>query len=193
MDREIIMQIEIIKSKRKSISVEVKRDLQVVVRAPLRMSDKRINEFIREKQGWIEKNIMLMKARTEMEAKPEKPPKFTESEIADTKQKAKADIPKRVQELAVLMGADYNRVSIKALKSRWGSCSAKRNLNFNCLLALCPSEVVDYVIIHELCHLKELNHSKNFWAEVSKYCPDYKAQKLWLKLHGNELIDRLEL
>ena len=186
------MQIEIIKSKRKSISVEVKRDLQVVVRAPLRMSDTRINEFIREKQSWIEKNIMLMKARTEKEAKLEKPPKFTGDEIAAVIQRAKADIPQRVQELAALMGADYNRVSIKSLKSRWGSCSAKRNLNFNCLLALCPSEVVDYVIIHELCHLKELNHSKKFWAEVSKYCPDYKAQKLWLKLHGNELIDRLE-
>lgn len=187
------MQIEIIKSKRKSISVEVKRDLQVVVRAPLRMSDKRINAFIGEKQGWIEKNILIMKKRAEMEAKREKPPKFTGDEIAAVIQRAKADIPQRVQELAALMGADYNRVSIKALKSRWGSCSAKRNLNFNCLLALCPSEVVDYVIIHELCHLKELNHSKKFWAEVSKYCPDYKAQKLWLKLHGNELIDRLEL
>lgn len=186
------MQIEIIKSKRKSISVEVNRDLQVVVRAPLRMSDKRINAFIGEKQGWIEKNILIMKKRAEMEAKREKPPKFTEGEIAAVIQRAKADIPQRVQELAALMGADYNRVSIKALKSRWGSCSAKRNLNFNCLLALCPSEVVDYVIIHELCHLKELNHSKYFWAEVSKYCPDYKAQKLWLKLHGNELIDRLE-
>lgn len=186
------MQIEIIKSKRKSISVEVNRDLQVVVRAPLRMSDKRINAFIGEKQGWIEKNILIMKKRAEMEANREKPPKFTGDEIAAVIQRAKADIPQRVQELAALMGADYNRVSIKALKSRWGSCSAKRNLNFNCLLALCPSEVVDYVIIHELCHLKELNHSKNFWAEVSKYCPDYKAQKLWLKLHGNELIDRLE-
>ena len=75
-------------------------------------------------------------------------------------------------------------------KSRWGSCSAKGNLNFNCLLMRAPEEILDYVIVHELCHRKEMNHSDRFWAEVEKVMPSYKERRKWLKDHGNELMKK---
>ena len=74
----------------------------------------------------------------------------------------------------------YGRITIRAQRSRWGSCSSKGNLNFNCLLMLTPSEIRDYVVVHELCHRIELNHSAYFWAEVARILPDYKECRKWL-------------
>ena len=92
---------------------------------------------------------------------------------------------------AALVGVTYGRITIRAQKSRWGSCSGKGNLNFNCLLMLCSEDVRDYVVVHELCHRKELNHSPRFWAEVEKVLPGYKVQRKWLKDNGGGLIRRL--
>lgn len=84
-------------------------------------------------------------------------------------------------------GFPYGRVAIKEQKSRWGSCSRQGNLNFNWRLLLAPAPVLDYVVIHELCHLKELNHSPRFWQLVALACPDHAAQRGWLRRHGREL------
>jgi predicted metal-dependent hydrolase len=84
-------------------------------------------------------------------------------------------------------GFQVGRVAIKEQKSRWGSCSRQGNLNFNWRLLLAPLSVLDYVVVHELCHLKELNHSSRFWRLVARVCPDYAAQRRWLRLHGREL------
>ena len=81
----------------------------------------------------------------------------------------------------------YGRVTIRQQRSRWGSCSAKRNLNFNWKLILAPPECLEYVVIHELAHLKVFNHSEAFWDEVRKRMPDYDVWRKWLKLHGQEL------
>ncbi len=89
------------------------------------------------------------------------------------------------------MGVSYGRITIRSQRTRWGSCSSKGNLNFNCLLLLCPEAVQDYVVVHELCHRKELNHSPKFWAEVERICPDYKTHRKWLKENGSSLIGRL--
>ena len=91
-----------------------------------------------------------------------------------------------------MVGVTVGRVTIRNQKTRWGSCSTKGNLNFNCLLMLCPEEVRDYVVVHELCHRKELNHSARFWAEVEKILPDYCIKRKWLKEHGIEIIGRME-
>ena len=84
-------------------------------------------------------------------------------------------------------GYRYGRVSVKSQKSRWGSCSRLGNLNFNWRLLLAPLAVLDYVVIHELCHLKEMNHGARFWQLVARACPDYAAQRRWLRQHGREL------
>jgi predicted metal-dependent hydrolase len=103
-------------------------------------------------------------------------------------QQAKIFIPQRTEQLAKLLQTNYNRITIKDLKSRWGSCSQLRNLNFNFRLVLAPPAIVDYVIVHELCHLKELNHSKLFWLEVERFCPEYKQHRQWLKTNGQSLF-----
>jgi hypothetical protein len=117
--------------------------------------------------------------------------KLTPRELDSLKREAKFLIPERVRYFSAKLGITYGRIAIRAQRSRWGSCSSKGNLNFNCLLMLTPREVIDSVIVHELCHRKELNHSKAFWALVYEAMPDYKIWDKWLKDHGHELISLL--
>lgn len=100
---------------------------------------------------------------------------------------AHIQIPKRVRYYANIVGESYERIFIKNQKSRWGSCSSARNLNFNWRLMMAPITVLDYVVVHELCHLKQMNHSKEFWAEVENVLPDYKERKKWLDENGRLL------
>ncbi len=185
------MDIEIKKSKRKTLAIEVKNDLRVIVRAPLFVSNRDIQKFIEEKSAWVENAIEKVKVRNEQE-KRNTTQKFTADEIRSLADKALEIIPKRVEHYAKIMGVSYDKITIRNQVSRWGSCSAKGNLNFNCLLMLCPAEVMDYVVVHELCHLKEMNHSKKFWSLVESFCPEYEQHKKWLRENGNELIGRLK-
>jgi predicted metal-dependent hydrolase len=100
-------------------------------------------------------------------------------------------ISQRIDKLSSMMGIGYKRISIRGQKTRWGSCSRKRNLNFNWKLLMAPEPVIDYVIIHELTHLKEMNHSKRFWKLVAQYCPRWREHKKWLKQHEADLTARL--
>ena len=181
--------IKIIRSNRKSISIEIKKDLSVIVRAPFLMKDKEINNFVESKKDWLEKHIIDMQKRTEQSASIEK---FTSEEVKSLADKALDYIPKRVAYYSPIIGVDYGRITIRNQVSRWGSCSAKGNLNFNCLLMLTPSDVIDYVVVHELCHRKEMNHSPKFWNEVENVLPNYKSSRKWLKDNGGVLIDKLK-
>jgi len=104
------------------------------------------------------------------------------------RENAKIYLPRRVYELAEMHGFEYEKVRIKNQKTRWGSCSAKRNINLNLRLMMAPDEAIDYVIIHELCHLRELNHNPAFWALVESCCPKYRHWEAWFKQHGPSLI-----
>lgn len=95
---------------------------------------------------------------------------------------------KRVRDLSKKLNLSYNRVFIKDQKTRWGSCSQQRNLNFNWRLVMASLQVQDYVIAHEIMHLIEPNHSKRFWALVEEICPDYKAHRAWLRKNGRQLL-----
>jgi len=97
-------------------------------------------------------------------------------------------LPMRAEELAHKHGFKFARVRIKNQKTRWGSCSAKRNINLNMRLMMAPDGAIDYVIIHELCHLRELNHSAAFWALVESYCPEFRHWRAWFRQHGPSLI-----
>jgi len=101
-------------------------------------------------------------------------------------------LKERVGHWAALMGLDYGRVFIKDQRSLWGSCSTKGNLNFNWRLAFAPKEVLDYVVIHELAHRREMNHSKRFWAVVAGYCPGFREHRRWLNDNHRALRRRRE-
>ena len=180
-------EVSVIRSKRKTISVEIRAN-QVTVRSPLRMSEKDIEKFVESKRNWIIKHLKL--AAEKQKALGDIEP-FTENEIKGFVAKAKEVIPPKVEAYAKKIGVTYNRITIRCQRTRWGSCSSNGNLNFNCLLVLLPDEVIDSVIVHELCHRKYMNHSVNFYAELSKYFPDFKRCDKWLKENGNKLIRRI--
>ena len=180
------MTYELIRSNRKTIAVQIERDGRIIVRAPLRMPDRDIQSFLASKSAWIAKHLAAIQQRQQSAD-----PAFAPEQLQQLADASKRDLPYRVARFAALIGVTYSRITIRAQKSRWGSCSAKGNLNFNCLLMLCPEDVRDYVVVHELCHRKELNHSPRFWAHVEAVLPGYKAQRKWLKENGVSLIRRL--
>ena len=182
------MDIELIRSDRRSLCIEITSDCKVLVRAPRRMPERDINRFIGEKADWIDIHLRKMQKRREEQNKaPETGRALSEQDIRLLTTRAKRVIPSKVRKYAEIIGVDYGRITIRMQKSRWGSCSGQGNLNFNCLLMNAPEEIIDYVVVHELCHRKEMNHSPRFWAEVEKILPDYKNRRKWLKDHGNEL------
>ncbi len=185
-----------IKSKRKSIGITVKPDGSVIVRAPLGCSKKRAEAFVVDKLEWIEKAQRKMAERRAAAGLADEDSRseagaFTAQEISRLKKQAKNILPDLVEELARTIGVTYGTVSIRTQKTRWGSCSSKGNLNFNCLLMLFPESVQRYVVVHELCHRKEMNHSAAFWNEVAKYHPSYREDRMQLKEKGCYLLNRL--
>ncbi len=184
-------EIQIIRSKRRSIALEIKPNLQIFVRAPYRASDREIRQFVEEKSGWLEKHLaMARKRRAELESR-QREPALTMEELRNLAEEAARVIPERVRYFAPIVGADYGRITIRNQKTRWGSCSGRGNLNFNCLLMKTPPEVLDYVVVHELCHRKEMNHSNRFWAEVERVLPGYRDARKWLKENGGDIIGRM--
>ena len=180
-------EIKLIRSKRKTISIEITKDAKVIVRAPYYTPVSEINSFIGEKADWIHKHLTKMEKLKE-ERDNSSSELLTPQDIKLLTTRAKRIIPQRVRYYADIMGLKYGRITIRMQKSRWGSCSSKGNLNFNCLLMRTPDEITDYVVVHELCHLKEMNHSPRFWAEVEKIIPDYKERRKWLKDHEREIM-----
>lgn len=184
----ISTEIEIVRSRRKTMTAEIETDGRVTVRAPLKMPVKDIQRFLSEKSSIIEKHIRKRLAENEKlsETRP-----FTPAEISKMADMAAEIIPRRVEYYAALMGVTYKRITIRNQKTRWGSCTAGGNLNFNCLLVMTPPEVLDSVVVHELCHRKHLDHSKEFYADVYKVFPDYDRCSKWLKENGSLLIRRM--
>lgn len=190
------MNVKIIRSNRKTLAIQINPDLSVTVRAPMYAPQSDIERILREKEGWIQKHIEKIREqeanRKETQGESVEREYLTNEEIKKLADKALQHIPKRVSYFAKQIGVTYGKIIIRNQKTRWGSCSSKGNLNFNCLLMLTPLEVIDYVVVHELCHRKEMNHSKAFWAEVEKVLPDYKEQVKWLKENGGQIIGRMK-
>ncbi len=177
---------EVIRSRRKTLCAEV-REGRLVVRAPLRATNEEISAFVLKNREWIEKHMARAQARAEARSGVRK---LTEEEIRALAQQALQVIPERAACYAARIGVRYGRITIRLQKTRWGSCSSKGNLNFNCLLMLAPPEALDSVVVHELCHLKELNHSARFYSEVLRVFPDYRKWQKWLKENGDLIMAR---
>ena len=179
--------ISVMRSKRKTISIQIKPE-GIIVRVPLQMREEEIQSFLERKRAWIEKHLALVEEEKKMlsELKP-----YTMDEIHALADKALKVIPERVKYYAPLIGVDYGRITIRNQRSRWGSCSGKGNLNFNCILMEFSDEIIDSVVVHELCHRKHMNHSPQFYAEIEKVFPQYQRCHKWLKENGGKYLSRL--
>ncbi len=176
---ERAVKYEWVRSDRRTIAIQVKSDGHVVVRSPYSMSEDQVEHFLAEKEGWI--RARQEKLRKEHECQET----VTEEMRTNGIRMALKLIPERVSYYAKIMGVTYGRITIREQKTRWGSCSGKGNLNFNWKLVLMPEGVLDYVVVHELAHRIEMNHSKAFWRIVEQTLPDYHERRVLLKQAGS--------
>ncbi len=167
---------ELIRSRRKTLALEITRDCRVVVRAPLRMSEKRIRAFVESHEDWIA--VHLARQRQKAAALPPPP---TAEEIEALKARARAELPPKVAFWSEKMGVTPTGFKVTTAKRRYGSCSGKNSLCFSCFLMNCPEEAVELVVVHELCHIREKNHGPRFYALLEQYLPDYRERKKLLK------------
>lgn len=176
----------LIRARRKTLSIRITQEGNLEIRAPLGMPKGEIEAFLKEKAQWIETH--RAKVLAEYAQGQEAP--LGEEEILTLAEQMRQRLPEKLNRHAASMGVTFGRVTIRCQQTRWGSCSSRGNLNFNCLLMLAPEEVLDYVVVHELAHRKQMNHSALFWQEVARECPDYKKSLRWLKDRGGALLSR---
>lgn len=175
------LQYTLVRSKRRTISIEIKPDASVVVRAPKRTAKRLIEAFVARKQPWIQKHQAQIRDRHTINLDH----LFTPMSKAEIRQR----ITDRVGVYARTYGFNYTKVRISNAKARWGSCSSSGTISLNWRLAFCPTHVLDYVIVHELAHTEEMNHGPKFWAIVARILPDFESAKTWLKSHQYALSD----
>ena len=181
-----MFEYRLIRSRRRTVGLEIK-DGGLLVRAPLRASLDEIERAIERSRGWVEKHLAI-----DTRERASRLPPFTGEELRALAERAAEYIPQRVRYYAPAVGVEVKKIAIRDQRTKWGSCSAKGNLNFNCLLMLAPPETVDAVVVHELCHLKHMNHSPLFYAEVARVLPDYREREKWLKENGRSVLARLD-
>ncbi len=179
---------KVIKSDRRTVGYGIV-DGEVIIRVPKRMRNTDVKRFVSE---YSEKIRKMLEKYGERQRKYADITPFTDGEIKELAERARLIIPQRVAHYAELVGVQYGRVTIRCQRTRWGSCSAKGNLNFNCLLMLAPPEALDSVVVHELCHIKEMNHSERFYREVLRVMRNYRESHAWLKENGEYLMKRLD-
>ncbi|MBQ8911942.1 MAG: M48 family metallopeptidase [Clostridia bacterium] len=167
------MKATIIRSKRKTVSLQVKQDGDLIIRAPLWYRESDAEKLLLKHQAWIEKTRKRMDGRTVF-------PEDKEC-IERLKDEARRMLPQRVDHYARIMNLHPALVRIGSARGRFGSCSSKGNLNFSCFLMLYPQEAIDYVVVHELAHLKHKGHDRSFYALIERYMPDYKDRERLLK------------
>lgn len=215
---------KIIRTKRKTISLQITENATLIVKAPFNTDDKTIEKVIVNKKEWIEKNLKKINARN-YKFKPKEfvngegflylgkyykltiveeqdvPLKFdnrfylSKNALSNAKEvfihwykkEAHKKISERVEYYAKKTGFKYNKINITNAQKRWASCSFNNNLNFSWRLIMAPLSIIDYVVVHELCHTVEKKHSKKFWDKIKVILPDYKKRDDWLKEYGHLL------
>ncbi len=217
--------MKIIKSFRKSISMKIDKAWEIIIKAPLFLSKKKIEDFVNKNKSWVEEKTQLILDGVKKYIEWEKFMYFWEdyelkfsSDVKNIdfdwkyfyidknhknnvealfeyfyKKEARTYIQERTDFISKKYNLEFNKFKITSAKTRWWSCSSTRNISFSYRLIMAPIKTIDYVIVHELAHLNEMNHSKNFWNLVEKmmswiYPWDYKVYKKWLSEHWNKLI-----
>lgn len=169
-DFNMIFNYTVIRSKRKSVAIQVGADCSITVRAPLRISQKEIENIMQDKKEWLEKAIISQREK----AKNTKI--YTDDEIKLLREKAKEIIPQKVEYFSAIMGVKPTAVKINSAKKRYGSCSGENSLNFSLYLMDKDERFIDYVVVHELAHIRHHNHSKDFYRFIEGFMPDYKER-----------------
>lgn len=169
------MEYQVIYAKRRSVSIRVTKDLKIEVRAPKGLSRDIIDGIVRKHAGWIEKRLEKIQSQPNVLYNP------TTEEINILKEKTRDIVLPIVEKYAKIMGLEPAKVTITSAKQVFGSYTSKKHLNFSFRLALYPYDATEYVVVHELCHMREMNHSKKFWSLVETYLPDYKKRRRLLK------------
>ena len=167
---------ELIRSKRRTLSLEVTRDCRVVVRAPMGLSAQAIDAFVGAHERWALTKLDLMHRRAAAAPAPETP-----EEIEALKAQARRILPEKVAYWSAVTGLQPTGIKITTARKRYGSCSGKNSLCLSCFLMRCPDAAIDLVVVHELCHIKEKNHGPRFYALLEHYLPDWKERKKLLK------------
>lgn len=181
-----MIEYTLVRSNRKTLGLQV-RNGSLIVKAPLLMPEFAIKAALLKNSAKIEKLLARAEAAAYFD---HSAPVLSAEELADLKKKAKAYIPGRAAYYAALLGVKYGAISFRTQHTRWGSCSSKGNLNFNCLLMLTEPDIIDSVIVHEVCHLKQMNHSKAFYEDVTRLFPEYRRCEKWLKSNGRSIMAR---
>jgi len=167
---------ELIRSRRKTLALEITADCRILVRAPMRLPQTRIDAFVESHADWIARHLERQRQKAE-----KMPPAPTQAEIEALKAKARAVLPEKVAFWSRKMGVTPTGIKITTARRRYGSCSGKNSLCFSCFLMNYPEEAIDLVVVHELCHIKVRNHGPDFYALLEQYLPDYKERKKLLK------------
>lgn len=183
-EQNITLDCQVIPSDRKSISIRITPEKDILIRVPKWLTQKQLTVFLSDKQDWILKTLSAIPEAPSLSIRDKNRLAALEKRY---RRAAKEYIPARVSYYRKFTGGNYERIVIRDQKTRWGSCSSNGTLSFNYRLMLAPPRVLDYVVVHELCHLTHMNHSAAFWEAVGCVLPDYKRQRDWLKQHGAEL------
>lgn len=169
------MEYNLIRSKRKTVGIQIDENCQIIVRAPLRFSEKRIEKLLAENSEWI------IKAKKKQEAARNNKAELTDDEIKKLKKLAEDVLVKKTSYFAEIMGVEYGTVKITSAEKRFGSCSGKNNICYSYKLMLYPEAAVDYVVVHELAHTVHHNHSADFYSFIRAYMPDFREREKLLK------------
>ena len=180
-----ISDVTLIRWDHTTLQISVRPDGTVRVKAPLRAAEKDIEAVLQKKDRWIRSRLSAIQAAQKAEP-------ITAAEIRRLADRAVKELPPIVQRYARLLGVTYGRITIRNQKSKWGSCTSKGNLNFNCLLMLAPQNVRECVVVHELSHRVHMDHSKAFYSTMDSVFPDRINCEKWLKSEGKQLITRME-
>lgn len=170
-----MMAYRVVRSRRRTMALEVLRDGELVVRTPLGVSQPAVERFVREHETWIQGAVARQRAR--LEAHPDPSPE----ESKRLRALAKAVLPEKTAHYARIVGAWPEAITITSARTRFGSCSSKNRISFSWRLMQYPEEAIDYVVVHELCHISHHDHSKAFYDCVAKVLPDWKKRKSRLK------------